>query len=71
MRSPQARAQIVLFPIRLDDAVMATNEAWATKLRQRLIGDFRRWKEHDAYKQSLERVVRDLTLPRTVRRAVD
>jgi hypothetical protein len=57
------RDQIVLFPIRLDDAVMTTDEAWAAKLRQRNIGDFRRWKDHDAYKQSFERVVRDLKVP--------
>jgi type I site-specific restriction endonuclease len=54
------RGQNVLFPVRLDDAVMTTNEAWAAKLRARNIGDFRRWKDHDAYKQSFERVVRDL-----------
>jgi len=34
------RDQIMLFPIRLDDAVMDTNEAWAAKLRARNIGDF-------------------------------
>jgi hypothetical protein len=57
------RGQTVLFPIRLDDAVMNTNEAWAAKLRARLIGDFRRWKDHDTYKTSFERVVRDLAAP--------
>jgi hypothetical protein len=41
---------------------METGEAWAAKLRARHIGDFRRWKDHDAYKQSLERVLRDLTI---------
>jgi hypothetical protein len=42
---------------------MDTSEAWAVKLRdQRNIGDFRRWKEHDGYKRSFERVLRDLTL---------
>jgi hypothetical protein len=57
------RGQTVLFPIRLDDVVMDTNEAWAAKLRaDRHIGDFLRWKDHDAYKQSFERAVRDLTL---------
>ena len=56
------RGQIVLFPIRLDDAVIDTNEAWAAKLRARNIGDFRRWTDHYAYKASLERVIRDLTL---------
>ena len=42
---------------------MNTNEAWAAKLRARNIGDFRNWKDHDAYKQSLSRVLRDLTKP--------
>jgi uncharacterized protein YjbI with pentapeptide repeats len=56
------RGQPVLFPIRLDDAVMDTNEAWAAKLRARHIGDFRRWKEHDEYQKSFARVLRDLTV---------
>jgi uncharacterized protein YjbI with pentapeptide repeats len=56
--------QDVLFPLRLDDAVMTANEAWAAKLRQRNIGDFRRWEHHGDYKQSFERVLRDLTKPR-------
>ena len=56
------RGQIVLFPVRLDEMVMETDEAWAAKLRARLIGDFRRWKDHDAYKGSFERVLRDLTI---------
>jgi hypothetical protein len=54
------RGQTVLFPIRLDDTVFATGETWAAKLRARNIGDFRRWKDHDSYKQSLDRVLRDL-----------
>jgi hypothetical protein len=28
--------------------------------RQRPIGDFTRWKEHDAYRKALERLPRDL-----------
>jgi hypothetical protein len=56
------RGQIVLFPVRLDERVMETDEAWAAKLRARLIGDFRRWKDLDAYKESFERVLRDLTI---------
>jgi hypothetical protein len=57
------RKQLVLFPVRIDDSVMATSEAWARKLRdQRNIGDFRKWKEHDAYQKALERLLRDLTV---------
>jgi hypothetical protein len=57
------RKQLILFPVRIDDAVIETSEPWARKLRdQRNIGDFRRWKDHDAYKDSFERVLRDLTI---------
>jgi TIR domain/Pentapeptide repeats (8 copies) len=57
------RKELVLFPVRIDDAVTETPEPWARKFRdQRHIGDFRRWKDHDAYKQSFERVLRDLTV---------
>jgi hypothetical protein len=55
------RGEEVLFPIRLDDAVLNTKEAWAAKLRARLIGDFRQWKDHDVYQQSFQRMMRDLT----------
>ena len=38
----------VLFPIRLDDAVMETEEAWTAEIRRtRYIGDFRNWRSHD------------------------
>jgi uncharacterized protein YjbI with pentapeptide repeats len=51
----------VLFPIRLDDAVMETQQAWAADIRRtRHIGDFRKWKDHDSYKNAFERLVRDL-----------
>jgi hypothetical protein len=55
------RETTVLFPIRLDEAVMDTDQAWAAKLRRtRHIGDFSRWKDHDAYQQAFERLLRDL-----------
>jgi hypothetical protein len=58
------RKELILFPVRVDDAVMETPEPWARKLRdQRNVGDFRKWKDHDAYKRSFERVLRDLTIP--------
>jgi hypothetical protein len=57
----RTRKQVVLFPVRIDDAVMQTSEAWARLLRgQRNIGDFARWKEHDSYQKSFERLMRDL-----------
>jgi len=55
------RGKTVLFPIRLDSAVMDTDKAWASKLRrQRHIGDFTQWKDHDAYQKAFDRLMRDL-----------
>jgi hypothetical protein len=40
---------------------MQTSEAGARLLRgQRNISDFTRWKEHDIYQRSFERLMRDL-----------
>jgi uncharacterized protein YjbI with pentapeptide repeats len=53
--------KLVLFPIRLDNAIMDTDQAWAASLRRtRHIGDFRAWKDHDPYQKSFERLLRDL-----------
>jgi hypothetical protein len=54
----------ILFPIRLDDAVMGTYTAWAASLRRvRHIGDFRKWKDHDAYHACVEANNGVLTAP--------
>ena len=59
----RTREQVVLFPVRIDDAVLQTSEAWARLLRgQRNIGDFSRWKERDSYQKSFERLMRDLRI---------
>ncbi|HEY6252569.1 MAG TPA: toll/interleukin-1 receptor domain-containing protein [Candidatus Angelobacter sp.] len=51
----------VLFPIRLDNAVMETKQAWAATLRRtRHIGDFSNWKNHGSYQKGFERLLRDL-----------
>ena len=51
----------VLFPIRLDDAVMNANKAWTADLRRtRHIGDFANWMNHDSYQQAFDRLLRDL-----------
>jgi|HubBroStandDraft_6_1064221.scaffolds.fasta_scaffold80631_2 uncharacterized protein YjbI with pentapeptide repeats len=57
------RGRTVLFPVRIDDAILNTEEAWAAKLRARHIGDFRDWKNHDAYRRSFDRALRDLVMP--------
>jgi hypothetical protein len=51
----------VLFPIRLDDAVMETDEAWAADIRRtRHIGDFRQWQQQANYANGFGRLLRDL-----------
>lgn len=55
------RNATVLFPIRIDDAVFTSDEAWAIKLRDsRNIGDFRRWRAASAYRRALDQLLRDL-----------
>jgi len=51
----------VLFPIRVDEAVMEASQAWAADIRRaRHIGEFGNWRDHDSYKKALERLLRDL-----------
>ena len=57
--------KIVLFPVRIDDAVMDTDRAWAAKLRRsRHIGDFTNWKNRAAYQKAFDRLLRDLKAER-------
>jgi hypothetical protein len=52
---------LVLFPIRVDSAVMDSDKAWVAKIRRtRQIGDFSNWKDHDSYQQAFQRLLRDL-----------
>jgi hypothetical protein len=51
----------VLFPIRIDDAVIDTSQHWAADIRRtRQIGDFRGWAVHSSYLKAFERLLRDL-----------
>jgi hypothetical protein len=51
----------VLFPIRIDDAVMNAAQPCAADIRRtRHIGDFCQWKKHDGYQKAFERLLRDL-----------
>ena len=57
----KTRKKNVLFPVRLDDAVMNSSTGWAGNVRrQRHIGNFTQWKDHDAYTTSFDRLLRDL-----------
>jgi hypothetical protein len=53
----------VLLPIRHDEAVFETTEAWAADIRRTIhIGDFRNWQNPTAYGRALERLLRDLRI---------
>ena len=57
----QKSGKLTLFPVKLDNTVMETDQAWAADIRRmRHIGDFTRWKEHDEYQKGLTRLLRDL-----------
>ena len=52
----------VLFPIRLDTAIMdMEQDGWPSEVRHtRHITDFTHWKQHDDYQKALTRLLRDL-----------
>jgi uncharacterized protein YjbI with pentapeptide repeats len=53
----------IIFPIRLDDAVLETDRDWALELRKlKHITDFRNWTDRDNYQKAISRLVRDLQL---------
>lgn len=53
--------KLVLVPIRIDDSVLDTTDQWAHEIRrQRHIGDFSLWKNHDAYQEKFARLLHDL-----------
>ncbi len=53
--------RIVLFPIRLDNAIMEIESGWPALIRNtRHIGDFRHWKDGEAYQKAFDRLLRDL-----------
>jgi TIR domain/Pentapeptide repeats (8 copies) len=53
--------RLMLFPIRIDNAILQSSAGWAADIRRmRHIGDFRQWKDHDAYQQAFARLLRDL-----------
>jgi len=51
----------ILFPIRIDDAVLESSTAWAEHIQNtRHIGDFTCWKDRYAYEKAVDRLLRDL-----------
>lgn len=62
MEKERKQKRTMLFPIRLDDAVMKVETGWPADVRRsRHIGDFQHWKNHDAYQKAFNRLMRDLS----------
>jgi len=58
LEKEQQHNKAVLFPIKLDEAVMQTNLPWAANIRRtRHIGDFTKWKNHGNYWMAFSRLL--------------
>jgi uncharacterized protein YjbI with pentapeptide repeats len=61
MERERKHKRTMLFPIRLDKAVMKLETGWPADMRRtRNIGDFQKWKNHDAYQKAFDRLMHDL-----------
>jgi hypothetical protein len=59
-KEPQGKPN-VLYPVRVDDAVMESKARWAFDIKStRHIGDFTNWKNHDDYQKAFDRLLRAL-----------
>lgn len=57
----RAQNRTLLLPITLDDAIMNIDAGWPAYIRNsRHMGDFRRWRDRDAYQNAFNRLLRDL-----------
>jgi hypothetical protein len=57
----EQEGRTVLFPIRIDEAVMEGRTGWPALLKNtRNVGDFTNWKSHDDYQKAFDRLLRDL-----------
>lgn len=61
MEKERQDGSTVLFPIRLDNAVLKSEKGWASYLkRTRHIGDFSQWQDAERYDVAFHRLLRDL-----------
>ena len=68
MEKERQQKRVVLFPIRLDDAVMKIETGWPADIRRsRNIGDFKKWKIPNAYQKTLDRLLRDLKAEKSIK----
>lgn len=56
------RRQDVLFPIRLDNAILKSHAGWATQLQRRHIGDFTNFQDEGTYQEAFSTLLRHLKI---------
>jgi uncharacterized protein YjbI with pentapeptide repeats len=57
------RKKPIFLPIRVDNAVLDSDQAWAEYINKtRNICDFSGWKDHDAYQQALDNLLKELRI---------
>ena len=55
------RKKPILFPIRVDAAILDSDQAWAEYINKtRNVCNFSNWKDHDAYHQALDKLLDDI-----------
>ena len=58
----QRHGKPILFPIRLDDAILGATSGWATDVKRRFIGDFFAWEAPAKYQEAFEQRKLSMTL---------
>jgi hypothetical protein len=67
LRLERERHRTFIFPIRLDDAIFVSHgDPDIDRLKERQIGDFRRWHDKTAYRRAFSQLVRDLVMSASV-----
>jgi uncharacterized protein YjbI with pentapeptide repeats len=62
----EKQKRTMLFPVRLDNEILNTDQAWATHIRRtRHIGNFTGWKAHDSYQKAFTQLLGDLQVSDT------
>jgi uncharacterized protein YjbI with pentapeptide repeats len=61
LEKERSQNKLILFPIKLDNGIMQTDQSWAIDIRRiRHIADFSQWKHYASYQRELKRLLRSL-----------
>lgn len=66
LKREKARNQTILFPVRLDDAVLEASSSQIQQIKEKYILDFRDWEDPTSYQRAFSRLVRDLAVSTSI-----